>query len=147
MSTVRVWASRSTVRATASGKLLRRRAGFTLVEIMIVMAIIVTILGIAIPFYQASLVRAKESVLRSNLFTMRSVIDQYTYDKERPPQSLQELVDEGYLREVPIDPFTESRDTWQTVVDSSTPGGESGMWDVKSGSNRTSLEGSAYNEW
>jgi general secretion pathway protein G len=114
---------------------------------MIVMAIIVTILGIAIPFYQASLVRAKESVLRSNLFTMRSVIDQYTYDKERPPQSLQELVDEGYLREVPIDPFTESRDTWQTVVDSSTPGGESGMWDVKSGSNRTSLEGSAYNEW
>jgi general secretion pathway protein G len=142
-------------RASASGKPLadgaagvdRRRAGFTLVEMMIVMAIIITILGIAIPFYQASLIRAKESVLKSNLFTMRSVIDQYTYDKERPPQSLQELVDEGYLREVPIDPITESRDTWQVVVDSGTPGGESGVWDVKSGSDRTSLEGSAYNEW
>jgi general secretion pathway protein G len=134
-------------RASASGRILACRAGFTLVEMMVVMAIIVTILSIAIPFYQASLIRAKEAVLRSNLFTMRSVIDQYTYDKERPPQSLQEIVDEGYLREVPVDPFTESRDTWQVIVDSSTPGGESGVWNVKSGSNKASLEGTPYNEW
>ena len=147
MCSARAWIPRWTARATASGKTLGRRAGFTLVEMMIVMAIIVTILSIAIPFYQASLVRAKESVLRSNLFTMRSVIDQYTYDKERPPQSLQELVDEGYLREVPLDPFTESRDSWQVIVDSSTPGGESGMWNVKSGSEKTSLEGTPYSEW
>ena len=114
---------------------------------MIVMAIIVTILSIAVPFYQMSLIRAKESVLRSNLFTMKSVIDQYTYDKERPPQSLQELVDEGYLREVPIDPFTESHHTWQVISGSPVPGGESGVWNVKSGSDKTSLEGSPYNEW
>ncbi|MEX2302620.1 MAG: prepilin-type N-terminal cleavage/methylation domain-containing protein [Bryobacterales bacterium] len=138
---------RSTARATASGRSLAARAGFTLVEMMVVMAIIVTILSIAIPFYQASLIRAKEAVLRSNLFTMRSVIDQYTYDKERPPQSLQEIVDEGYLREVPVDPFTESRETWQVIVDSSTPGGESGVWNVKSGSNKSSLEGTPYSEW
>jgi general secretion pathway protein G len=114
---------------------------------MIVMAIIITILAIAIPYYQASLIRAKESVLKSNLFTMRSVIDQYTFDKERPPQSLQELVEEGYLREVPIDPITESRETWQVIVDSSTPGGESGVWNVKSGSDKSSLEGTPYKEW
>jgi general secretion pathway protein G len=114
---------------------------------MIVMAIIITVLGIAIPFYQTSLIRAKESVLKSNLFTLRSVIDQYTMDKEEPPQSLQELVDEGYLREVPLDPFTESRDTWQIIVESSTAGGESGIWDIRSGSDKISLEGSPYSEW
>ena len=74
-------------------------------------------------------------------------VHQYTYDKERPPQSLQELVDEGYLREVPIDPMTESRDSWQVIVDSSTPGGESGVWNVKSGSDKASLEGTPYKEW
>ncbi len=147
MSIARAWTLHSTARAIATGKPLGRRAGFTLVEMMIVMAIIVTILSIAIPFYQASLIRAKESVLKSNLFTMRSVIDQYTYDKERPPQSLQELVDEGYLREVPMDPFTESRQTWQVIIDSGMAGGESGVWDVKSGSDRSSLEGTPYNEW
>ncbi len=114
---------------------------------MIVISIIVTIVSIAIPYYQASLIRAKESVLRSNLQTMRAVIDQYTFDKERPPQSLQELVDEGYLREIPIDPITESRDTWQVIVDSSTPGGESGVWNVKSGSDKSSLDGTPYNDW
>jgi general secretion pathway protein G len=134
-------------RATASGRAPVRLAGFTLVEMMIVISIIVTIVSIAIPYYQASLIRAKESVLRSNLQTMRAVIDQYTFDKEKPPQSLQELVDEGYLREVPIDPMTESRDTWQVIVDSSTPGGESGVWNVKSGSDKSSLDGTPYNEW
>ncbi len=125
---------------------MRYRRGFTLIEIMVVVAIIVTILSIAVPFYTTAMVRAKESVLQSNLFTMRSVIDQYTYDKEEPPQSLEELVSEGYLREIPIDPFTESRDTWQMINDAG-PTGESGLYDVRSGSDRTALNGTLYSEW
>ena len=128
-----------------TGKVTFRR-GFTLVEVMVVMAIIVTILAIAVPFYTTAIIRAKESVLMSNLFTMRSVIDQFTYDKERPPSSLDELVSEGYLRDVPLDPFTETRDSWQVVNDTG-PTGESGVWDVRSGSDRVSLGGSAYAEW
>ena len=125
---------------------MKDRRGFTLIEILVVVAIIVTILSIAVPFYTTAMVRAKESVLQSNLFTMRSVIDQYTYDKEEPPQSLDELVAEGYLREVPIDPFTESRDTWQMINDAG-PTGESGLYDVRSGSDRTALNGTPYSEW
>lgn len=121
-------------------------SGFTLVEIMVVMAIVVTLLAIAVPFYTTSIVRAKESVLMSNLFTMRSVIDQYTYDREEPPQSLEDLVREGYLRDVPLDPFTESRDTWEVITDSG-PTGQSGVFDVRSGSDRIGLGGTAYNEW
>ena len=129
-----------------SGKKAMNRRGFTLIEIMVVVAIIVTILSIAVPFYTTAMVRAKESVLQSNLFTMRSVIDQYTYDKEEPPQSLDELVSEGYLREIPIDPVTESRDTWETINDTG-PTGESGLYDVRSGSDRTALNGTSYSEW
>jgi len=124
----------------------RDRKGFTLVEITVVMAIIVTILAIAVPQYATAIVRSKEAVLMSNLFTMRSVIDQYTYDKEEPPQSLDDLVNEGYLREVPIDPFTESRDSWEVITDTG-PTGQSGVFDVRSGSDRTSLSGTPYNEW
>ena len=120
--------------------------GFTLLEMMVVMTIIVTIVSIAVPFYSSAIVRARESVLRSNLLTIRSVIDQYTYDKEEPPQSLQDLVEEGYLREVPLDPITRSRDTWELIVETG-PTGESGLFDVKSGSDETSLAGTPYNEW
>ena len=120
--------------------------GFTLLEMMVVMTIIVTIVSIAVPFYSSAIVRARESVLRSNLLTIRSVIDQYTYDKETPPQSLQDLVEEGYLREVPIDPITQSRDTWELIIETG-PSGESGLFDVRSGSGETSLAGSPYNEW
>ncbi len=120
--------------------------GFTLLEMMVVMTIIVTIVSIAVPFYSSAIVRARESVLRSNLLTIRSVIDQYTYDKEEPPQSLEDLVSEGYLREVPIDPITNSRETWELVVETG-PTGESGLFDVRSGSDETSLAGTAYNEW
>ena len=122
------------------------RLGFTLLEMMVVMTIIVTIVSIAVPFYSSALVRARESVLRSNLMTIRSVIDQYTYDKEEPPQSLEDLVNEGYLREVPIDPITNSRDTWELIVEVG-PTGESGLFDVRSGSDGTSLAGTPYNEW
>lgn len=120
--------------------------GFTLLEMMVVMTIIVTIVSIAVPFYSAALVRARESVLRSNLLTLRSVIDQYTYDKEAPPQSLEDLVQEGYLREVPIDPITNSRDTWELIIETG-PTGESGLFDVRSGAEESSLSGTPYSEW
>ena len=122
------------------------RTGFTLVEVMVVMAIIVTILSIAVPFYTQAMIRAKESVLMSNLFTIRSVIDQYTYDKEEPPQSLDDLVADGYLRDVPADPFTESRDTGEIITETG-PSGQSGLFDVRSGSDKISLNGTPYNEW
>ncbi len=124
----------------------RYGAGFTLLEMMVVMTIIVTIVSIAVPFYSSAIVRARESVLRSNLLTIRSVIDQYTYDKEEPPQSLEDLVAEGYLREVPIDPITNSRDTWELIVQTG-PTGESGLFDVRSGSDGDSLAGTPYSEW
>lgn len=124
----------------------RLRAGFTLLEMMVVMTIIVTIVSIAVPFYASALVRARESVLRSNLLTLRSVIDQYTFDKEEPPQSLEDLVQEGYLREVPIDPITNSRETWELIIETG-PTGESGLFDVRSGSKDVSLAGTPYNEW
>ena len=113
---------------------------------MVVMAILLTIISIAVPMYTTAMVRAKESVLQSNLFTIRSVIDQYTYDKESPPQSLEDLVAEGYLRQVPVDPFTESSDTWEIISDIG-PSGESGVFDVKSGSDREGLNGTPYAEW
>ena len=132
--------------ATVNGNRHSPRRGFTLVEVMVVMAIVLTILSIAVPMYTTSMIRAKESVLKSNLFTMRSVIDHYTYDKEAPPQGLEDLVAEGYLRQVPIDPFTESSDSWEVITDVG-PTGESGVFDIKSGSERIGLDGSAYNEW
>ena len=129
--------------ATASGN---HRRGFTLVEVMVVLAIVLTVISIAVPMYTTSMVRAKESVLKSNLFTLRSVIDHYTYDKEKPPQALEDLVAEGYLRQVPVDPFTQSSDSWEVITDVG-PSGESGVFDVRSGSDRTGLDGSPYNEW
>ena len=126
------------------------RFGFTLIELMIVMAIISIIMSIAVPMYQKSIIRAKESVLRNNLFTMRTVIDEYTYDKQKAPQTLQDLVTEGYLRAVPTDPITNSDATWQVIQEdpmSAVSQNEPGIWDVRSGSDQRSLEGTPYAEW
>jgi general secretion pathway protein G len=126
------------------------KRGFTLIEMMIVMSIITIIVSIAVPLYQKSLVRAKESVLKQNLFTLRTMIDEYTYDKQKAPQSLQELVSEGYLRQVPVDPMTGSNNTWKTIMEESGSGtsqNEPGIFDVRSGSEKTSLEGSPYADW
>lgn len=133
-------------RHTPSGK----RRGFTLIELMIVMAIVSIIVSIAVPIYQKSIIRAKESVLRNNLFTMRTVIDEYTYDKQKAPQSLRDLVDSGYLRQVPLDPMTSSSETWKTVMEDSLTSAsqtEPGIYDVHSGSDKKSLDGTAYSEW
>ncbi len=127
-----------------------RRAGFTLIELMIVMAIIAVLVSMAVPIYQKSIIRAKESVLRNNLFTMRTVIDEYTYDKQKAPQTLDDLVSEGYLREIPIDPMTGSNQTWKTIMEdalTSVNQTEPGIYDVRSGSDATSLDGTPYSEW
>ena len=131
-------------------QLRRRESGFTMVELMIVMAIIVILVSIAIPAYQKAIVRAKESVLHNNLTTLRQVIDEFTYDKKKAPQSLQDLVAAGYLRDIPIDPITNSNQTWHTIMEDSLQAvdqTEPGIFDVKSGSDKTGLDGTPYADW
>jgi general secretion pathway protein G len=120
------------------------------VELMIVMAIIAVLLSVAIPIYSRSITRAKESVLRNNLFTLRTVIDEYTYDKQKAPQTLQDLVSDGYLRQIPVDPITTTADSWKTIQEdqsNTVNQTEPGIFDVRSGSDKTSLEGTPYSEW
>jgi general secretion pathway protein G len=127
-----------------------RRRGYTLIELVIVMAIISILVSIAVPMYQKSLLRTKESLLKNNLFTLRTVIDEYTFDKQKAPQTLQDLVNEGYLRAVPIDPITGNDQTWRIVMEdalSSVDQTQPGIFDVRSGSDQKSLEGTPYSEW
>lgn len=126
------------------------KRGFTLVELMIVMTIVTILVSIAVPLYQRSILRAKESVLKNNLFTMRTVIDEFTLDKQKAPQTLQDLVSEGYLREIPIDPITGSGETWRVIMEDATASvnqTEPGIYDVRSGSDQVSLDGTPYAEW
>jgi general secretion pathway protein G len=128
----------------------RRRFGFTLVELMIVMAIIAILMSVAIPIYSRSIVRAKESVLKNNLFTMRTVIDEYTYDKQKAPQTLNDLVSDGYMRQIPVDPITGTADSWRVIMEDASNTvnqSEPGIFDVRSSSDKTSLEGTPYSEW
>src|SRR5690348_9093477 len=121
--------------------------GFTLIELMIVISIILILVAVAVPIYQQSVIRAKEAVLTQDLKTMRDQIDNYTMDKEKAPQALQDLVDAGYLRKIPTDPFTGSAETWQ-VENSDTlislDQTEPGISDVHSGSNLVGSNGTAY---
>ncbi len=124
--------------------------GFTLLELMVVMSIIIILISIAVPSYQQHVKRAREAVLREDLYQMRNAIDRYSLDKLRAPQSLEDLVAARYLREVPLDPFTNSRDTWTVVqedvvlsVDQTQPG----ITDVHSGSTMAASDGSAYSAW
>jgi general secretion pathway protein G len=134
-------------RPTRSGE---ARRGFTLIEILIVVSIIGILVSMAVPIYQKSLIRTKESVLRNNLFSIRTTLDEYTYDKQKAPQSLKDLVTEGYLREVPFDPMTGSNDTWKIDMEDalrSVSQTEPGIFDVHSGSDKKSLEGTPYSDW
>jgi general secretion pathway protein G len=124
--------------------------GFTLIELMVVMAIISVLLAIAVPVYQKSIIRSKESVLKNNLFTIRNMIDEYTVDKQKAPDSLQDLVSEGYLRQIPQDPMTNSDQTWKTIMEETPVGGSSstpGLYDVRSGSDKKALDGTNYSDW
>jgi general secretion pathway protein G len=125
-------------------------AGFTLIELIIVTTLIVVLSTVAMVSYQNSVTRAREAVLKEDLFRMRDAIDQYYADKNKWPQTLQDLVTDGYVREIPKDPMTDSADTWQTVpaeADPSNTSAEPGIFDVKSGSERMALDGTPYTEW
>jgi general secretion pathway protein G len=134
-----------TIRGRRSGE-----GGFTLVELMIVMAIIMILATIAIPIYVRTLQRAKEATLREDLHTMRTAIDSYTIDKEKAPETLDDLVQAGYLKSIPVDPITSSSETWITgMSDTMTDINETqgGMDDVHSGSQALASDGTTYNTW
>ena len=127
-----------------------RTSGFTLMEMMIVMVLIVILAGIGLTMYGNSVQRAKEATLKEDLFRMRDAIDQYYADKGKYPESLQSLVSESYLRGIPRDPFTNSSDTWTTTTADPQPGqlaSQTGIYDVKSGSDLNGSDGSRYADW
>jgi general secretion pathway protein G len=127
-----------------------RSRGFTLIELMIVISLILILVSISIPAYNQSILRAKESVLMQNLFTLRSLISQYTLDKQKAPQSLEDLVQSGYIKQIPIDPFTGKNDSWtvdQEDYSLSVDQQETGITDVHSGSTLISTSGTAYSSW
>lgn len=127
---------------------IRQNKGFTLIELLIVMSIIAILAAIAQPSFKQAVIKARESVLKEDLFVFRDVIDQYYSDKGKYPSSLGDLVKEGYIRGIPKDPFTNSADTWQIIYsESETEGEEQGIYDVHSGSDLVALDGTPYNEW
>ena len=128
----------------------RRQSGFTLIELMIVLALISILAAMGVVQYRNSVQHTQESVLRTDLFRMRDAIDQYYADKNKYPASLETLVTDGYMRRIPEDPITHSADTWQTEpaeADPANPTAEPGIYNVKSGAQGTALDGSSYSDW
>ncbi|MGA8290489.1 MAG: type II secretion system protein [Acidobacteriaceae bacterium] len=141
----RPWNPRASTR-TPSGV----QRGFTLVELMVVMAIIAVLMAVAVPSFIAAIRSAKEAALREDLHTMRDAIEQYTEDKEAAPQSLDDLVQAGYLKSLPIDPMTHSNTTWvpnQSDTYSSLDQSQTGIDDVHSGSDLVGSNGEPYSQW
>jgi general secretion pathway protein G len=129
---------------------LRSAAGFTLIEMLVVVSIISLLAGISVAQYKHGRTLAQEAVLKEDLFRMREAIDQYYADKGQYPSDLTALVTDGYLRQVPKDPFTNSADSWQTVPsepDPANPAAQPGVYDVKSSSEQTAADGTKYSEW
>ena len=128
----------------------RRDSGWTLIELLIVISLVMILASLALTQYRGSIQSAKEAALKSDLFLMRDAIDQYYADKGKYPESLQTLVSESYIRAIPPDPFTRSSDTWQTINAEPEPGTTSastGIYDVKSGYDGVSNDGSRYADW
>ncbi|MGH9414648.1 MAG: type II secretion system protein [Terriglobales bacterium] len=137
------------VRALAQQR-QRRSFGFTLIELIMVIAIIGILLAMAVPNYRTTVRASQEAVLRDDLFQLRSLINQYTLDKQEAPQSLDDLVSAGYLRAVPVDPMSHSASTWVTESsnDVMSPYQTSGgIVDVHSGASGTGLDGTPYSSW
>ena len=136
--------------STADGR-RAAKSGFTLLELMVVLTLILILAAMAAPSYRVAIIRARETVLKDDLFTMRKLIDQYTLDKNQPPSSLDDLVQAGYLRGgLPVDPFTGSNQTWQVDIEEVPLSPEEtvpGVVDVHSGSDAESLEGTTYSSW
>lgn len=128
----------------------RAAAGFTLVELLVVLSLIALLAAMAMVQYRNSVRASEEAVLKTNLFRMRDAIDQYYADKGKYPASLDTLVSDGYMRAVPDDPITKSKDTWVTVPaepDPNNPSSDPGIYDVKSGAQGTSLSGGSYSDF
>ena len=128
----------------------RLSGGFTLIELLIVMSLIVILAGIGLAVHANSQTRAKEAVLKEDLFRLRDAIDQYYADKNAYPPMLEALVTEKYLRAIPVDPFTNSNMTWQVTmseIDPANPAAQPGVLDVKSGSEGRALDGTMYSDW
>jgi general secretion pathway protein G len=127
----------------------KSESGFTMIELLVVLSLIVILASMGMSQYHQSVVYSKEAVLREDLFRMRDAIDQYFADKGQYPASLDSLVSDHYLRAVPVDPFTKSNSTWQTIPaepDPGNPASEPGVYSVKSGSDATALDGTRYSD-
>lgn len=138
------------LRHISVGRGVKREDGFTLIELVVVMAIIAILASLAVPVFTAQLKKAREAVLQEDLHVMRNAIDSYTMDKGKAPQSLDDLVQAGYLRAIPVDPMTHSSDTWATDTSDtyeSVDESQTGINDVHSGSQDVGTNGKMYSTW
>jgi general secretion pathway protein G len=128
----------------------RPPSGFTIIELLVVLALISILATMGMAQYRLGIVHAREAVLKTDLFDLRDAIDQYYADKGQYPGTLDALVSDGYIRKIPVDPFTNAADTWQTIPsepDPNNPTAIPGIYDVKSGSEQTAINGTKYSEW
>ncbi len=128
----------------------RTEQGFTIIELMVVLTIIGILSSIAVNLHKKSIIKAREAVLKENLFQMREALEQYYADKSHYPSDLETLVEDGYIRKIPVDPFTKTDDSWEVIYEDPVmddPDYETGVYDVRSGSDQQALDGTYYSEW